>query len=160
MTAAITSRLEESTDALLRFAMRADAVLSGLAGVAGLPLAGWLAELSGTTTTTEYAMAAFFIGYGVVVFGLATLPKVATAGTVVIAANLLYTVCGGGDRRHRCVDADDGRRGPDAGHRHLHAGLRRTAVPGVASAATERGLATTATRTRPDPCGPGDVVPV
>ena len=91
MTAAITTRIEESTDALLRFAMRADAVLSGLAGVAGLPLAGWLAELSGTTTTIEYAMAAFFIGYGVVVFGLATLPKVATAGTVVIAANLLYT---------------------------------------------------------------------
>jgi len=51
-------------------AMRADAVITGLAGVAGLPLAGWLAETSGTTTTFEYAMGAFFIAYGLVVFGL------------------------------------------------------------------------------------------
>ena len=92
MTAAISSRLEESTDALLRFAMRADAVLTGLAGVAALPLAGWMAELSGTTTTIEYGLAAFFIAYGIVVFGLSTLPRLSTAGIAVIAANLLYTV--------------------------------------------------------------------
>lgn len=92
MTAVITSRLNESTDALLRFAMRADAVLTGLAGVAALPLAGWLAEVSGTTSTIEYGLAAFFIAYGVVVFGLSMLPRVAMAGIAVIAANLLYTV--------------------------------------------------------------------
>lgn len=92
MTAVITSRLNEATDSLLRFAMRADAVLTGLAGVAALPLAGWLAELSGTTTTIEYGLAAFFIAYGVVVFGLSALPKVASAGIAVIAANVIYTV--------------------------------------------------------------------
>lgn len=80
------------TDSLLRLAMRADAVLTGLAGLAVLPIAGWVADLCGTTLTIEYSMAAFFIGYGVVVFGLAALPSVRRAGPAVIAANLLYSL--------------------------------------------------------------------
>lgn len=88
MTATTLTR----TDAPLRLAMRADAVLTGLAGIAGVPLAGWLAELSGTTKTIEYSMAAFFIGYGVVVLALAALPSVRQAGMAVIAANAVYTV--------------------------------------------------------------------
>ncbi|MGD1237976.1 hypothetical protein [Mycobacterium seoulense] len=79
-------------DGLLRLAMRADAAISGVVGLAGIPLAGELAELSGTTKTFEYAMAAFLIGYGVVVFGLAALPSVRRAGMGVIVANLAYTV--------------------------------------------------------------------
>jgi hypothetical protein len=78
-------------DRFLRLALRADAVLTGLAGLVSVPLAGWLAELSGTTRATEYGLAAFFIGYGVVVFGLSLLPTLNAAGPVVIAANLLYT---------------------------------------------------------------------
>jgi hypothetical protein len=89
---AITIDRTGTRDGLLRMAMRADAVITGLAGVAGIPLAGWLAETSGTTTTFEYAMAAFFIAYGVVVFGLAALPLVRRPGMAVIIANLLYTV--------------------------------------------------------------------
>jgi hypothetical protein len=89
---AISTRLNESTDSLLRFAMRADAVITGLAGVAGIPLAGWLSDLSGTTLTFEYSMSAFFIAYGIVVFGLAALPSVRIPGIAVIIANLLYTV--------------------------------------------------------------------
>lgn len=92
MTTTISTRLNEATDSLLRLAMRADAVLTGLAGVAMLPLTGWLSELSGTTTTIEYGFATFFMVYGVVVFGLAALPKVTAAGIAVIAANLTYTV--------------------------------------------------------------------
>ena len=92
MSAITVSRLSASTDSLLRFAMRADAVLTGLAGIAALPLAGWLAELSGTSKAFEYSMSAFFIAYGVVVFGLAALPSVRRAGMGVIIANLLYTV--------------------------------------------------------------------
>jgi hypothetical protein len=79
-------------DGLLRFAMRADAGISTLVGLAGIPVAGWLAELSGTTKAFEYGMGAFLIAYGVVVFGLATLPSVRRAGMGVIIANLLYTV--------------------------------------------------------------------
>jgi hypothetical protein len=89
---AITIDRTGTRDGLLRLAMRADAIITGLAGVAGLPLAGWLAETSGTTTAFEYGMGAFYIAYGVVVFGLAALPSVRRAGMAVITANLLYTV--------------------------------------------------------------------
>ncbi|ETB48485.1 membrane protein, partial [Mycobacterium avium 11-0986] len=78
-------------DGLLRLAMRADAAISGLVGLAGIPLVGWLAEVSGTTTAFEYGMSAFLIGYGVLVFGLAALPSVRRAGMAVIIGNLLYT---------------------------------------------------------------------
>ena len=89
---AITIDRTGTRDGLLRLAMRADAVITGLAGVAGIPLAGWLSDLSGTTLATEYAMSAFFIAYGAVVFGLAALPSVRRPGMGVIIANLLYTV--------------------------------------------------------------------
>ena len=92
MTAITTPRLRESTDSLLRFAMRADAVLTGLAGIAGIPLAGRLAGISGTTTTFEYSMGAFFIAYGVVVLALAQLPSLRGPGIAVITANVVYTV--------------------------------------------------------------------
>lgn len=93
MTATTSTRTGITrTDSLLRLAMRADAVLTGLAGLAVLPIAGWVAEISGTSLTIEYSMAAFFIGYGIVVFGLAALPSVRRAGVAVIAANLLYSL--------------------------------------------------------------------
>ena len=44
MTAITTPRLKGSSDSLLRFALRADATASGLMGIAGIPLAGWLAR--------------------------------------------------------------------------------------------------------------------
>ncbi|KUI19109.1 hypothetical protein AU192_04690 [Mycobacterium lehmannii] len=89
---ALSERLNESTDALLRFAMRADAILTGLAGIAALPLAGWLADTSGTTVAFEYGMAAFFITYGAAVLGLAALQSLKAAGMAVIVANVLYAV--------------------------------------------------------------------
>ena len=79
-------------DGLLRLTMRIDAVASGLAGIAGIPLAGWLSEVSGTTRAFEYGTAAVFIAYGAVVLGLATRPSVRTAGMGVVIANLLFTV--------------------------------------------------------------------
>ena len=80
------------TDSLLRLAMRADAVLTGVMGVIGVPLAGWLAHVSGTTVGFEQAMSAFFIAYGVVVFGLSTLRSVKVPGMVVIIGNVLFTI--------------------------------------------------------------------
>jgi hypothetical protein len=79
-------------DGFLRLAMRADAAISALAGLAGVPLAGYLATVSGTTKAFEYSMAAFLISYGVIVFWLATLPSVRRVGMGVVVANLLYTV--------------------------------------------------------------------
>jgi hypothetical protein len=79
------------TDSLLRLAMRADAVLTGVTGVLGVPLAGWLAQTSGTTVAFEKGMAAFYVAYGVVVFALTALPSVRIAGMAVIIANVAYT---------------------------------------------------------------------
>ncbi|OBI41206.1 hypothetical protein [Mycobacterium sp. E796] len=90
-TTATTIDRTGTRDGVLRFAMRADAVISGLVGLAGIPLAGRLADLSGTTKAFEYGMAAFLIAYGVAVMGLAALPSVRRAGMGVIVANLLYT---------------------------------------------------------------------
>ncbi len=92
MTAISTPRLKESSDSLLRFAMRADATLSGLAGIAAVPLAGWLADTSGTTKAFEYSMGAFFIVYGLGVLWLAARPSVRRAGIVLATGNLLFTV--------------------------------------------------------------------
>jgi hypothetical protein len=92
MTAISTPRLKESSDSLLRFAMRADAILSGLAGIAAIPLAGWLAETSGTTKAFEYSMGAFFVVYGLAVLWLAARPSVRRAGMVLAIGNLLFTV--------------------------------------------------------------------
>jgi hypothetical protein len=89
---ATTLDRKSTRDGLLRLAMRADAAISGLVGLAGVPLAGYLAHASGTTTAFEYAMAAFLISYGVLVFGLAALPSVRRAGIAVVVGNLLYTV--------------------------------------------------------------------
>jgi hypothetical protein len=89
-----TNTIDRTTtrDGFLRMAMRADAVISGLAGIAGMVSAGKLAALSGTPETFEYGLSAFFIAYGVVVLGLAALPSVRRAGAGVAIANLLYTV--------------------------------------------------------------------
>jgi hypothetical protein len=92
MTAITTPRLKGSSDSLLRFALRADATASGLMGIAGIPLAGWLAEVSGTPVAFEYAVSAFFIAFAVGVFALAARPSVKQTGIVIAAGNVLYTV--------------------------------------------------------------------
>jgi hypothetical protein len=92
MTAVSTSKLGAAKDSFLRFALRADATCSALMGIAGIPLAGWLAKTSGTSIAFEYAMSVFFIAYGVGVFALAARPSVKQAGIVIAAGNVLYTV--------------------------------------------------------------------
>ena len=92
MTAVSTPKLADSTDSFLRFALRADATCSGLMGIAGIPLAGWLAEASGTTKAFEYAMSAVFIAFAIGVFAVAAMPSVKRAGIVIAAGNLAYTV--------------------------------------------------------------------
>ena len=79
------------TDSLLRLAMRADAVITGLSGIAGVPLVGWMAQIAGTTVAFEKAMAAFYIAYGVVVFALSMRRSVKAPGLAVIIANVAYT---------------------------------------------------------------------
>ena len=92
MTATTTPRLRSSNDSFLRFALRLDATCSGLMGIAGIPLAGWLAETSGTPIAFEYAVSAFFIAFAVGVFALAARPSVRQAGIVVAVGNVVYAI--------------------------------------------------------------------
>lgn len=92
MTAISSPKLADSTDSFLRFALRADAAISGLTGIAGIALAGWIAEISGTSTAFEYAMGAVFIVFSAAVFALAARPAVKRTGLVIAAGNAFYTV--------------------------------------------------------------------
>ncbi|MDP7725124.1 hypothetical protein [Mycobacterium sp. TY814] len=84
--------LSDSNDSLLRFAMRADATLTGLMGLAVAVAADPVSRLTGLTSGQEYSMGAFFVLYGLAVFSLAALPNLRRAGLGVVAANLVYTV--------------------------------------------------------------------
>jgi hypothetical protein len=90
----MTTTLSTSTptDSLLRLAMRADAVLSGLAGIAVLAAAGPLAGFTGFPKAAEYAAGAGLVFYGIVVFLAARLPRVRKAGIATAIANLVFTV--------------------------------------------------------------------
>jgi hypothetical protein len=87
-----TTSSAPTTDSLLRFAMRADALISGVTGVALLILARQVAEWSGTTAAVEYATGAFFVVFGAVVLALAARPAIRTSGLLLAAGNLLFSV--------------------------------------------------------------------
>lgn len=84
--------LSDTNDSLLRFAMRADATLTGLMGLAVAVAADPVSRLTGLSSGQEYSMGAFFVLYGLAVFSLAALPNLRRAGIGVVAANLVYTV--------------------------------------------------------------------
>ncbi|BDB44590.1 MULTISPECIES: hypothetical protein [Mycobacterium] len=87
-----TRPLNDSTDSLLRFAMRADATLTGLMGLVVAAAADPISRLTGLTSGQEYSMGGFFVLYGLAVFSLAALPDLRRAGIGVVVANLAYTV--------------------------------------------------------------------
>ena len=84
--------LYDSTDSLLRFAMRADATLTGLCGLAVAFVADPLSALTGLTSLQEYALGAAFVLYGVVVFTLAAAPNLRRVGIGVVIANIVSTL--------------------------------------------------------------------
>jgi hypothetical protein len=77
---------------LLRFAMRADATVTGLCGLAVAVVADPLSSMTGLTSGTEYALGAFFVLYGVVVFSLAAMSNLRSVGVGVVAANVACTL--------------------------------------------------------------------
>ena len=91
MTAIATSATT-AKDSFLRFALRLDAVCTGLGGLALFAGAGPMSSFTGLSLGVEYGLAAFFVIYGVTVFGLSRLSAVRTSGIWVIVANLLFTV--------------------------------------------------------------------
>jgi hypothetical protein len=94
-SAPVTAISAPATDSLLRFALRLDATLSGLCGVA-LAAGAFLwpdraHSLTGFTPTQEYVVGAAMVLYGVVVYSLAGLKSVRRAGLGVVLANLVGT---------------------------------------------------------------------
>jgi hypothetical protein len=87
-----TRPFADSTDSLLRFAMRVDATLTGLAGLFIAAAADPLSSSTGLSSLTEYGVGAFFVLYGLVVFGLAAAPDLRRAGIGVVIANIVFTV--------------------------------------------------------------------
>ncbi|MCW2731914.1 MAG: hypothetical protein JWR13_2730 [Mycobacterium sp.] len=93
MTATITTRpLSDSSDSLLRFALRADAT-----GCAGLGLlvamaADALSRLSGLSSSSEWIAGAALVAYGVALYVLAAAPFVRRVGVGVVVANVVFAV--------------------------------------------------------------------
>ena len=87
-----TRPLYDSTDSLLRFAMRADATLTGLCGLAVAFFADQISSLTGLTSGQEYALGAFFVLSGLLVFTLAALPNLRRVGIGIVAANIGFTL--------------------------------------------------------------------
>ncbi|GAY19132.1 hypothetical protein [Mycobacterium sp. shizuoka-1] len=92
MTTLSSTAATTSSDSLLRLAMRADAVLSGLCGIVLMAAAGPVSRFTGFPTAAEYAVGAAFVGYAIVVFLAAGLRRVRTAGIATVIANLVFTV--------------------------------------------------------------------
>ncbi|EUA11106.1 putative membrane protein [Mycobacterium kansasii 732] len=72
--------------------MRADATLTGLLGLAVAVAADPISQMTGLTSGQEYSMGAFFVLYGLVVFGLAALPYLRRVGIGVVVGNIVYTL--------------------------------------------------------------------
>ena len=87
-----TRPLSDSSDSLLRLAMRADATFTGLIGLIVAAAADPISSLTGLTSVQEYGLGAGFVLYGLAVFVLAALPNLRRAGMGVAVANVVYTL--------------------------------------------------------------------
>ncbi|OBJ00912.1 hypothetical protein [Mycobacterium sp. 1465703.0] len=86
----ITTRpLYDSTDSLLRFAVRVDGTLTGLCGLAVALVADPLSSLTGLTSFQGYVGGVFLVLYGLLVFSLGALPDLRRAGISVVVANVV-----------------------------------------------------------------------
>lgn len=82
-------RLYDATDSLLRFAMRADATLTGLCGLAVAFFADPLASLTGLGSNLHFILGAVFVFYGLTVYGLTGLGDLRSVGVGVVVVNLV-----------------------------------------------------------------------
>ena len=92
MTAITTRPVRESTDSLLRFALRADATLCGALGLLIAMTADPLSRLSGLSATSEWIAGAALVGYGLALYVAAGLPDVRRVGGGVFIGNIAFTV--------------------------------------------------------------------
>jgi hypothetical protein len=92
MTAITTRPVRDSTDSLLRFALRADATLCGALGLFVAMAADPLSRLSGLSATSEWVAGAALVGYGVALYLAAGVPDVRRVGVGVLAGNIAFAI--------------------------------------------------------------------
>ncbi|TQR82892.1 hypothetical protein D8S82_29740 [Mycobacterium hodleri] len=93
MTATVTYRpLSDSSDSLLRFAMRADATLCAGLGLLLAMAADPLSRLSGLSATSEWLAGAALVVYGVALYVLAAMPFVRRIGIGIVVANVVFAM--------------------------------------------------------------------
>jgi hypothetical protein len=83
------------TDALLRFALRADATLCGSLGLVITLAADPLSRLSGLSPTGEWVAGATLVGYGAALYVAAGVPGVRRIGVGVLVGNLGFAIAVG-----------------------------------------------------------------
>lgn len=82
----------DSTDSLLRFAMRLDATLSGLVGLFIAAAADPLSALTGLSSLSIYGLGAFLVLAGLAVYALAAAPDLRRVGVGLIVGNIGLTI--------------------------------------------------------------------
>ena len=87
-----TRPFDDSTDSLLRFAMRLDATLSGLVGLFIALMADSLAALTGLSSVAEFSGGALLVLGGLAVYALAAAPDLRRVGVGLIVGNVVLTV--------------------------------------------------------------------
>ena len=87
-----TRPFDDSTDSLLRFAMRLDATLGGRVGLFIALMADSLAALTGLSSLAEFSGGALLVLGGLVVYALAAAPDLRRVGVGLIVGNVVLTV--------------------------------------------------------------------
>ena len=87
-----TRPFDDSTDSLLRFAMRLDATLGGLVGLFIALMADSLAALTGLSSLAEFSGGALLVLGGLAVYALAAAPDLRRVGVGLIVGNVVLTV--------------------------------------------------------------------
>ena len=93
MTATVVHRpLSDSSDSLLRFAMRADATVRAGLGLLLAMAADPLSRLSGLSATAEWLAGAALVVYGVALYVMAAVPFVRRIGIGIVVANVVFAM--------------------------------------------------------------------
>jgi hypothetical protein len=98
MTATIATRTPRRTVSdcsLLRFAMRLDATLCAATGLFVAALADPLSRLSGMSATSEWIAGAGLVGYGALLYSLASAPGIRRVGIGIVIANVVFAIVAG-----------------------------------------------------------------
>ncbi len=87
-----TRPLSDSSDSLLRFALRVDGTLCSLTGLLMAFTADPLSRLSGLSATSEWIIGAVLVVWGFALYVMAAVPRIRRVGTGVLIGNLIGTV--------------------------------------------------------------------